>query len=300
MAGALVTSGVAHPAPPKHTLTGTGVPPTVGTSLRTADGQILARTTDRFLASRWSSLVPIFGFVLAWQAAGTFGLVNVAFLPSPILTVRALGDLAWSASFWIDIGTTIARALAGLALGALAGVPMGAAMALSPAARGFFDPIIKSTYSLPKTALVPLLILWFGIGSTSNIFAVALSTVLPLVIYTYHGVSDAPRILVWSAQAMGTKRRDMLRCVFLPAAAPGIFTGLRIGLGFSLVIAIAAEMIAAKVGVGKLIFLYGENGAYDYMFAGVAAVVLIAGLADYALVSATRAALRWQDTQERG
>ena len=258
----------------------------------------MAGSSDRFLASRWSSLVPVVLFIAIWQGLVGFGLVDAAFLPSPIQTGRALADLVQGSSFWIDIGTTITRALAGLLLGALVGVPVGAAMALSRAAHGFFDPLVKSTYSLPKTALVPLLILWFGIGSTSNVVAVALSTVLPLIIYSYHGVADAPRILVWSAQALGTKRQHMLRHVFLPAAMPGILTGLRIGLGFSLVIAIAAEMIAAKVGVGKLIFLYGENGAYDYMFAAVAAVVLIACLADLGLVAATRAILRWQDVHD--
>ncbi len=94
---------------------------------------------------------------------------------------------------------------------------------------------------------------------------------------------------------METPRSEMIWRIYLPSASHGVLTGLRIGLGIALVVALSAEMIAAKVGVGKLIFLYGENGSFDYMFAGVTAVVALACLADYALVAFTRYALRWQD-----
>ncbi|WP_168209932.1 ABC transporter permease [Tardiphaga sp. vice154] len=167
-------------------------------------------------------------------------------------------------------------------------------MATCPRAHGFFDPLVKVTYSLPKTALVPLFILWFGIGSTTSIVAVAMSTMLPLIVYTYHGVHDTPNILIWSAQAMGTGQRGLIWKVSLRSAQHGILTGLRIGLGFAFLIAIAAEMIAAKVGIGKLLFMYGETGAYDYMFAAVFAVVIAAYAADQALLSITNHCLRWQ------
>ena len=167
-------------------------------------------------------------------------------------------------------------------------------MAVSPRAEGFFGPIVKSTYSLPKTALVPLLMLWFGIGSTTSILAITLSTALPMIIYTFHAVQDTPRILLWSARGMGTGRKDLMWLVQLPASMHGILTGARIALGFSFVIAVAAEMIAAKIGIGKLIFMYGENGSYDYMFAAVVAIVAVACLADALLVALTDHLLRWQ------
>jgi ABC-type nitrate/sulfonate/bicarbonate transport system permease component len=256
------------------------------------------RTPARLIASL-RALAPLLLYVAVWQALPTLDLVNSAFLPTPLTVGRALADLVQSWPFFDDLSTTLLRTFAGWVCGAAIGVPLGAAMALFPAVESFFNPIVKCTYSLPKTALIPLLILWFGIGSTTNVVAVILSTILPLVVYTYHGVQGAPRILIWSARAMGTSRRALVWHLFLPAALPDILTGLRIGIGFALVIAIAAEMIAAKTGIGKLMFQYGENGSYDYMFAAVAAVVAISWLIDHALVSLTDHLLRWQDAGVR-
>ncbi len=249
----------------------------------------------RRAAARLRSLLPLLLYLALWQGLLTLHLVNPAFLPTPVAVGRALVDLLHEPSFFADLGTTLLRTLAGLLFGAAIGIPLGAAMALLPRVERFFDPIVKSTYSLPKTALVPLLILWFGIGSTTNIAAVVLATILPLVVYTYHGVQGAPRILIWSAKAMGTSRRGVFRHVLLPPALPDVLIGIRIALGFALVIAIAAEMIASRSGIGKLMFLYGENGAYDYMFAAVGALVAVACLTDLAFLAFTDHVLRWQD-----
>jgi NitT/TauT family transport system permease protein len=242
---------------------------------------------------RW--LLPLLLYMGLWQALPVLRLVNPAFLPTPVAVGRALIDLLHEWSFFADLGTTLLRTFAGLICGAAIGIPLGAAMALLPRVEGFFDPIVKSTYSLPKTALVPLLILWFGIGSTTNVVAIVLATILPLIVYTYHGVQGAPRILIWSARAMGTSRYGVFRHVLLPAALPDVLIGIRIALGFALVIAIAAEMIASRSGIGKLMFLYGENGAYDYMFAAVGALVAVACLTDLAVLAFTDHVLRWQD-----
>src|SRR4051812_1204104 len=182
-------------------------------------------------------LVRLILYGLVWQLLPVLGIVKGAFLPTPLAVGHALLDLLHDASFYGDLGATLLRTLAGLFFGLLVGVPIGAAMALMPPVEEFFGPIVKSTYSLPKTALVPLLILWFGIGSTANIVAIVSATILPLIVYTYHGVQGAPRILLWSARAMGTPPRALFWHVYLRAAVPDILTGLRIGLGFALVIA---------------------------------------------------------------
>lgn len=252
------------------------------------------------LAKKIASFVlPLVVWLTLWAGFPYLKLIDPEFLPTPTALLAALLKLGAQASFYHELAVTVYRSLAGLMLGILIGVPLGAWMAVSPRAEGFFNPIIKSTYSLPKTALVPLLMLWFGIGSTTSIFAVMLSTVLPMVIYTYHAVQDTPRILLWSARGMGTTRREIMWLVMLPASLYGILTGARIALGFSYVIAVAAEMIAAKIGIGKLIFMYGENGSYDYMFAAVAAIVVAACISDALLVALTKYLLRWQDPSSR-
>jgi NitT/TauT family transport system permease protein len=119
---------------------------------------------------------------------------------------------------------------------------------------------------------------------------------LPVIVSTYHGVKSVPSVLVWSARAMGTPHHLILWRVLLPSALLSIFTGIRIALGFCFVLTISAEMIAARTGIGKLIFLYGENGAYAHMFGGLLAVVIVAYAADRALLATMKYVLRWHDS----
>ena len=175
----------------------------------------------------------------------------------------------------------------GLVLALLIGVPAGMLMAKSRVADSLLGPLVKATYSLPKTALIPLFFLWFGIGATTDMVLVMLACLLPLLVYAYHGVHAVPRVLVWSAQCMGTPPARIFYAIELPASLAAILTGLRIALGFSFVLAISAEMIAAKSGIGRLMVEYGENGAYDYMFAAVSAIVIVAFAADRGLIALT-------------
>lgn len=246
-----------------------------------------------------SKVIPFALFLAAWEGVAKSGLVDPTFLPSVGAIARALLNLMASKSFYVDLAVTFGRSLGGLALGAVIGIPLGAGMAVSRGINGFFGPLVKATYALPKTALIPLLILWLGIGSATNIVAVMFSTLLPFVVYTYHGIISVPQILIWSAQAMGVPKQRMLWKVLLPAAQHAILTGLRIALGFSFVIAIAAEMIAAQTGIGKLMFIYGESGAYDYMFAAVTAIMILAYLADRLTVAVSNHLLRWDDIENR-
>jgi len=247
-----------------------------------------------WLASLWRYL-PIALFVLAWQLAVTLDLVDRAFLPSPEATARALWEMIRNGEIAANLVISIYRAFAGLAIGSLLGVAIGLAMATSQRADEFFGPLVATTYSLPKTALVPLFILWFGIGDVTDIVSVVLACLLPVIVSTYHAVKAVPPVIVWSAQAMGTPRHLVLWRILLPGSLLGIFTGVRIALGFCFVLTISAEMIAAKTGIGKLIFLYGESGAYAHMFGGLLAVVIVAYAADRGLLATMAYCLRWHD-----
>ncbi len=239
---------------------------------------------------------PIFLFIVLWQALGTLRLVDTMFLPSPVMVARALADLLTGHEIRDNLLVTLMRTVTGLALATASGVWLGLAMARSPVFHAYVSPIVGATYSLPKTALVPLLILWFGVGDVMAMTAVYLTCLLPIVVHTYHGVTATPPVLVWSAQALGADRRQLLWRIFLPHALPDIFTGMRIALGFSFVVAISAEMIASTAGIGRLTFMYGENGSYDYMFAAVASIVAVAFLADRALLAIGGLCLRWHES----
>lgn len=245
------------------------------------------------LAQSWGSIALL---LVVWEVAVVTGIVNSSFLPAVHTIAAAFWDLLTAGEVWKNLLASTYRALAGLLAGTLCGVAIGMIMATSRAGNGFFGPLVAMTYSLPKASLVPLFFLWFGIGDLTNILTVFLATLLPVVVSTYHGVKAVPQVLLWSAQAMGTTRTQILRRILLPASMLHIFTGMRIALGFSWVLTISAEMMAAKVGIGKLIFGYGESGAYAYMFAGIIAIVAVAYAADRAMVRIMGRVLHWHDS----
>jgi ABC-type nitrate/sulfonate/bicarbonate transport system permease component len=257
---------------------------------------VIAQVSTRRIVRHSSPIVSFVLFIALWQGVSAAHLVNPDFLPSAVAVAKALVRLLRAHEIFVNLGATVFTCFVGLGLGAMIGIPLGAAMAMSPRVDGFFSPLIKATYSLPKTALVPLLMLWFGIGGATNITVVVLAALLPLVVYTYHGVNGVPRVLVWSALAMGTPRRSLIWRVLLPAAQQEIMIGLRIALGFSFVVGISAEMIASNQGIGKLLFIYGESGAYDYMFAATISLLVVGYGADRGLVHLTNWHLRWQDS----
>lgn len=254
-------------------------------------------TLARDLALR---AAPIAGLLVVWQLAVSLHLANPDFLPSPIVIATAGLDLMRGGELWSNLGLTLATSFGGLAVATVVGVPLGMIMAKSRVANSVMGPLVKATYSLPKTALVPLFFLWFGIGATTNTIVVALACMLPLLVYAYHGVHAVPRVLIWSAECMGTPPHRIFRQVVLPASMAAILTGMRIALGFAFVLSISAEMVAAKIGIGKLMVVYGENGAYDYMFAAISSVVIVAFAADRALIALTAYLLRWQETHQAG
>jgi NitT/TauT family transport system permease protein len=249
--------------------------------------------------SRWLAAVyhymPLAICIAIWQLIAVSGLVDRTFLPSVGETLRALWEMTWDGEIAVNLLTSTYRAFAGLVIGSVHGIVIGTAMATSSRANGFFGPLVTATYSLPKSSLVPLFLLWFGIGDTTDILTVVLACLLPVVVSTLHGIKSVPPVIVWSARAMGTPQHKIAWRILLPAASLSILTGVRIALGFCFVLTISSEMIAAKVGIGKLIFFYGENGAYAYMFGGLIAVLIVAYFADRALLAFMHHVLRWHD-----
>ena len=238
---------------------------------------------------------PVALFLALWQAVSATGLVDRNFLPSAASVLAAFVDLASGGEIAGNLLVSAFRAFTGLALAIVAGTTLGIAMAMFRRVDGFFGPLVATTYSLPKSALVPLFLLWFGIGSVTNILTVFLACLLPILVHAYHGVREVPRVLIWSAETMGATRATVFFRVLLPGAQYSIYTGIRIALGFSFVLTVSAEMIAATNGIGKLLFMYGENGAYAYMFAALGALVAVAYLADRGLVALIRRLLRWHE-----
>jgi NitT/TauT family transport system permease protein len=243
-----------------------------------------------------SRAAPLLLALAVWEAVGASGVADRDFLPSVATIGAALIDLLRAGSLDRDLAVTLFRSLGGLVAATVVGAVLGVAMANSARIDRIVGPLVAATYSLPKTALVPLFLLWFGIGSATDIAVVFLACLLPILVHAYHGAKDVPPALLWSAAAMGTSRRRMLFHILLRWAEPPIWSGLRIALGFSVVVTVSAEMIASTNGLGKLIFMYGENGAYAHMFAAVGALVAVAFALDRLLLKLMRRRLSWHES----
>jgi NitT/TauT family transport system permease protein len=158
------------------------------------------------------------------------------------------------------------------------------------------QPIIAATFPIPKIALLPLLILWLGIGEASKVAVVALGVFFPMAINTYSGVRQADPLLIRAAVSFGAGRWSVIRKVILPSALPMVFAGLRLGAGIALLLLVAAEQIAADAGIGFLILQSGNLMETTKLMVGIVVLSLLGVLSHWALSGLERAVIRWRHT----
>jgi NitT/TauT family transport system permease protein len=238
---------------------------------------------------------PLFLIVAFWQMAASVGMVDAELLPSPVAIGAGLAHLATAGDLLLHVGVSVYRQMAGLILAVVIGVSLGIGMAHVAWMRDVFEPIVRITYPLPKSALIPLLILWFGIGHNSKIFAVFLGCLLPVVVSSFNGTRGVNTQLVWSARSLGTRGIRLLWKIYFQAALPEILSGLRIALALSYTLLVSSEFLIARAGLGFLIQSLGEAGDYPGMFAGILIVALIGFTADRLCVKWMNWMLRWQE-----
>ncbi|MGA7804190.1 ABC transporter permease [Bradyrhizobium sp.] len=198
-------------------------------------------------------LVPIALLVALWQFLVSFGYAPVTLLPPPGRVFARLVEQLMTAAFQEEIASTLFRLFTGFAIAVILGVGIGLAAAASPAINAVVRPIVRVLAPLPKVALYPALLLILGFGHESKITLVAADALFPILLSTYYGASTVEQKLIWSAMAAGTPRSQVLLRVVLPAAAPSILAGCRIGLVISCIVVFLAEMITSTDGLGHLL-----------------------------------------------
>ena len=223
----------------------------------------------------WIALVLAIG---AWQLAGSAGLVNPIFLPTPVEIARAIYQLALSGALWHHLSWSIMRIGSGWILGTAAGVIVGFAIGLSSLARGVGITFISALFPIPKIALLPLLILWLGIGEEPKIATIALGVFFSTAISVYSGVDNVPRNLIRMAQSFNVPFHAIVRRVIWPGALPSILAGFRITASVALLLVVSAEMIGAEFGIGAFVLQAGNLMQTDQLLAGVVILSLF-GLA---------------------
>jgi NitT/TauT family transport system permease protein len=249
------------------------------------------------VASRLNFYVPVVLALALWEAASRAGLIDPTILPSFSDVLVGFGRLLTTNKLLQHCEISLFRQMSGFLLAGAVGIVCGILMATSGWARFAIEPIIKLTYPLPKSALIPLFILWLGIGDASKIGAVFLGSLLPVVLSTYNSARGINVALTWSAWSLGTPRWLIPWKVVLPAALPEILSGLRIALALSFTLMVSAEFLISQSGLGYLISQLGENGDYAGMFAAVMAVTLIGVAADRSFLWLSRWLLRWTEQQ---
>lgn len=229
-------------------------------------------------ASRRSGWIALALVIAFWQLAGSAGWVNPLFLPAPLAIVRAIYQLAISGALWQHLGYSIMRIGAGWILGTIAGVIVGFAIGLSSLARGVGITFISALFPIPKIALLPLLILWLGIGEEPKIATIALGVFFSTAISVYSGVDAVPRNLIRMAQSFNVPFLAIVIRVIWPGALPSILAGFRITASVALLLVVSAEMIGAEYGIGAFVLQAGNLMQTDQLLAGVVILSLF-GLA---------------------
>jgi ABC-type nitrate/sulfonate/bicarbonate transport system permease component len=225
--------------------------------------------------SGWIALALVIGL---WQLAGSLALVNPLFLPPPSAITRAIWQLAISGALWHHLSVSILRIGSGWILGTIAGVIVGFAIGLSSLARGVGITFISALFPIPKIALLPLLILWLGIGEEPKIATIALGVFFSTAISVYSGVDNVPRNLIRMAQSFNVPFHAIVRRVIWPGALPSILAGFRITASVALLLVVSAEMIGAEYGIGAFVLQAGNLMQTDQLLAGVV-ILSVFGLA---------------------
>jgi ABC-type nitrate/sulfonate/bicarbonate transport system permease component len=237
----------------------------------------------------WLSLIIV---LAAWQLLALRGLPDYVLAPFDIARhfIAALG----SAEFYEHVAASLARALPGFAIGTLAGAALGLAAGVARWFDRMLSPAVFLTYPVPKIVMLPIFMLWFGIGDLSKVLIIALACFYPVFINAYYGAKGAPTILVWSALNMGARQAQIFRRVVLPSAAPMIFAGMRVALALSFIVMFAAEMINARSGLGHLIRVAENSLRFDLMYVSLVAIAILGYAGDRLVRYAHARLLVWQ------
>jgi ABC-type nitrate/sulfonate/bicarbonate transport system permease component len=229
-----------------------------------------------------------------WQLAALRGLPD--YVLSPVQIVREFGAALGTAELYGHAAASLLRALPGFAIGSALGIAFGLAAGVS---RGFdqtLSPAVFLTYPVPKIVMLPLFMLWFGIGDLSKILIIALACFYPTFINAYYGARSTPSILVWSGLNMGAGPARIFARVVVPSALPQIFAGLRVSLALSFIVMFATEMINSRSGLGHLIQVAESSLRFDLMYVSLVTIAILGYAGDYLLRVVRARVLRWQDT----
>jgi sulfonate transport system permease protein len=249
------------------------------------------------MATHWKAriapwLLPI-DLLAAWELSARAGWLSTRVLPEPWAVLTALWTLLKSGELWQHVSVSAARAFTGLAIGGGLGLLLGLLTGTFRNAETLLDSTLQMVRNIPPLALIPLVILWFGIDESAKLFLVAVGVFFPIYLNTFHGIRSVDRGLIEMARSYGLSGFALYRQVILLGALPSILVGLRFSLGLMWVLLIVAETVSAQAGIGYMTMNAREFLQTDIVVVGILLYALLGKLADVAAKGLERVWLRW-------
>lgn len=235
--------------------------------------------------------------LLVWEIAVHLGLLDARFFPAPSQIFGTLVELIQSGVLWTNTWASLQRLFWGFLLGGAPALLLGIAMGLYRPLRAAIDPLVAATYPIPKSAILPLILLVFGLGEPSKIVMVATGVFYPVLVNARAGVLEINKIYLDVGRNFGARRWQVFRTIALPGALPLIMTGVKLGVGMGLILIAIAEMIGAKSGLGYMIWNAWEILSVETMYVGLIVIALLGVLLSLALDELERILVPWRNTR---
>jgi NitT/TauT family transport system permease protein len=252
-------------------------------------------TIVRAAIARLAPLLACLGLLAVWQGA-SLALNNDSF-PTALQAIRAIPSILGDKEALINILASLRRMAVGFSLAVAFSIPLGLLMGRSRGVAAFFNPLLMVIYPVPKAALMPIIMLWLGVGDVAKTLVIFLGVSLPVIYHSFEGAKAVEEKMLWSGAAMGLSAAQRLVRIVLPAALPDILTGCRTGLVLALITMITSEMIARQSGAGNILFNALDMGQYDTVFAMIIIIGAMGICLDAAFEKMRERLVRWSEPQ---
>jgi NitT/TauT family transport system permease protein len=247
----------------------------------------------RAMLSKAAPLLAVAGLLGIWQIAAL--ILNTDSFPSALDGIRAIPAILSDRGDLINILASLRRMAIGLSLAVALAIPLGLMMGRSRAVASFFNPLLMVIYPVPKAALMPVIMLWLGVGDVSKTLVIFLGVSLPIIYHSFQGAKAVEEKMLWSGAAMGMSAAQRMLRIVLPAALPEILTGCRTGLVLALITMVTSEMIARQSGAGNILFNALDMAQYDTVFAMIIIIGAMGIILDAAFERLRGRLVKWSE-----
>ena len=247
----------------------------------------------RATLSKAAPLLAVAGLLAIWQVAAL--ILNTDSFPSALDGIRAIPAILSDRGDLINILASLRRMAIGLSLAVILAIPLGLMMGRSRAVASFFNPLLMVIYPVPKAALMPVIMLWLGVGDVSKTLVIFLGVSLPIIYHSFQGAKAVEEKMLWSGAAMGMSAAQRMLRIVLPSALPEILTGCRTGLVLALITMVTSEMIARQSGAGNILFNALDMAQYDTVFAMIIIIGAMGIILDAAFERLRAGLVKWSE-----